>query len=145
MHHPSGATSISVLLAAATLAACSGPPAGAPGSGGAAPLDATVHIQLGRTGRVDGGRLTLTFAARLSDSRCPANAVCVWQGDAAVRIVARVAAASVDRELHTGVEPHSLAVDRYVVTVVGLTPYPGTELEGQPAAAPTVLLRVTRP
>ena len=141
------------LVLAATLAlatACSSAPAAAPGSGGAAPdaagdsrsgpLDDTVHVQLGQTAKADNGRLILGFAARLSDSRCPANVVCVWMGDAAVRVTARVGRTSVERELHTGIEPHSLSVDRYVVTVVGLTPYPGTDAAGPP----TVVLRVTR-
>jgi hypothetical protein len=65
-------------------------------------------------------------------------------GDAAVRIAARAGRTSVERDLHTGDEPHSLSVDGYVVTVVGLLPYPGTEAPDVPPATPTVLLRVTR-
>ena len=134
-------------LAIAT--ACSSPPAAAPGSTGASPdagtdvrasLDDTLHIQLGRSASVDGGRLVLTFVSRGADSRCPANVVCVWMGDALVRIAARIGSTSLERELHTGLEPHSLNVNGYVVTVVGLLPYPGTGVTG----TPTVLLRVTR-
>ena len=65
-------------------------------------------------------------------------------GDVPVRIAARVGRTSVERELHTGIEPHSLTIDRYVVTVVGVLPYPGTETPDAPRATPTVLLRVTR-
>jgi len=140
-----------VLSAVLTLiAACSSAPAAAPGSGGASPdpaaesrggpLDDTLHVELGRTATADNGRLAVTFAARLSDSRCPANAVCVWMGDAAVRISARAGRTTVERELHTGIEPHSLSVDRYTVTIVGLTPYPGAESTG----VPTAVLRVER-
>lgn len=131
--------------------ACSSAPAAAPGSTGVppdpsgeartGPLDDTLHVELGRTATADNGRLALTFTARLSDSRCPANAVCVWMGDAAVRVSARAGRTTVERDLHTGVEPHSLSVDRYTVTVVGLTPYPGAEASGKP---PTVVLRVER-
>jgi hypothetical protein len=140
--------------AVALAAACSSPPAGAPGSGAASPdastdtrsaaLGDTVHIPLGRSASVDGGRLVLTFRARGTDSRCPANVVCVWMGDVAVRIAARAGKASAEAELHTGIEPHSLTLDNYVVTVVGLLPYPGTTAPEAPPAAPTVLLRVTR-
>ena len=140
-----------VLGAFLTLAvACSSAPAAAPGSAGVppeasgegrgGPLDDTLHVQLGRTATADNGRLAVTFTARLSDSRCPANAVCVWMGDAEVRVSARAGRTTVERVLHTGVEPHSLSVDRYTVTVVGLTPYPGTEAGG----TPTVVLRVER-
>lgn len=93
---------------------------------------------------MDAGRLVLTFVSRGTDSRCPAHVVCVWMGDAAVRIGARAGNTSVERELHTGLDPHSLTVNGYVVTVVGLLPYPGTETPERPSATPTVLLRVTR-
>jgi hypothetical protein len=132
-------------------AACSSSPAAAPGSGGlppdasaesrGGPVDDTLRVEVGRTATADNGRLAVTFAARLSDSRCPANVVCVWMGDAAVRISARAGRTTVERDLHTGIEPHSLSVDRYTITVVGLTPYPGTEDGG----VPTVIVRVERP
>ena len=139
-------------VAIVSAAACSS--AASPGSGGGAPdagaeargasLDDTLHVQLGRSAAADGGRLVLTFAARLSDSRCPANVVCVWMGDAAVRVSARAGRTSAEVDLHTGIEPRSLTVDRYVVTVVGLLPYPGTEAAEAPTVTPTVILRVTR-
>ena len=137
-------------VAIAAAAACSSPPA-ATGSGSSAPdppadsraaTDDTLHVQLGRSAAADGGRLRLTFLARLSDSRCPANVVCVWMGDAAVRVAGQVGGLSVERELHTGIEPRALAVDRYTVTVVGLLPYPGTAAAERPGAIPTVVLRV---
>jgi hypothetical protein len=86
----------------------------------------------------------LTFVSRGADSRCPADVVCVWMGDASVRIAARTGNTSVERELHTGIEPHSLTAGGYVVTVVGLLPYPGTQAANAPAGTPTVLLRATR-
>lgn len=154
MHFPATKGRVLLGAAVAVAAACSSPPAAAPGSSGAPPdagaqtrsasLDDTLHIQLGRSAPVDGGRLVLTFVSRGADSRCPANVVCVWMGDAAVRIAARTGNTSVERELHTGIEPHSLAVNGYVVTVVGLLPYPGTAAAEAPSAAPTVLVRVTR-
>ena len=135
--------------AVALAAACSKSPAAAGSGAGpdvgaeprAAAVDDTVRVQLGRSATLDAGRLVVTFVARLSDSRCPANVVCVWMGDAAVRIAARAGRISVEHDLHTGIEPHSLSVDRYVVTVIGLTPYPGTDEQG----TPTVGLRVTAP
>jgi hypothetical protein len=138
-------------VALAIAPACSSAPAPAPGSSGAAPdvsseahggpLDDTLHVTLGRSASADKGRLVLTFNARLSDSRCPADVVCVWMGDAAVRISARAGGTSVDRELHTGVEPRSLSIGGYVVTLVGLTPYPGT----RDSSTPTAIFRVVKP
>jgi hypothetical protein len=48
------------------------------------------------------GDLTLTFVSVLSDSRCPSDVTCVWEGDATVAVsleAPREARAS--RELHT--------------------------------------------
>jgi hypothetical protein len=103
-------------------------------------LDDTLHVALGTRASADNGRLVLTFAARLGDSRCPANVVCVWMGDATVRVVARVGRTTVERDLHTGIEPRALSIGGYVVTVVGLTPYPGTD----DRSTPTAILRVVR-
>jgi hypothetical protein len=134
-----------------SVAACSGPPAtasGSPATAGAqtrsAAVGDTLHIDLGRSASVDEGRLTLTFLARGADSRCPANAVCVWMGDVAVRLAARARNTFIERELHTGIEPRSFTIDGYVVTLVGVLPYPGTETPEAPRAAPTALVRVTR-
>jgi hypothetical protein len=150
--HFSQATRSGLLAVAVAVAAACSTPAPAPGSSGApstqtqsASLGDTLHVQLGRSASVDGGRLVLTFVSRGTDSRCPANVVCVWMGDAPVRIAARTRTTSVEGDLHTGIEPHSLTVNNYVVTVVGLVPYPGTAAPEAPTAAPTVLLRVTRP
>jgi hypothetical protein len=152
--HLSTLTRSGILAAiVAIVGACSTPPA-ASGSSGTSPgasreipsasVGDTLHIALGRSASVDGGRLLLSFIARGADSRCPANVVCVWMGDVAVRIAARAGSTTVERELHTGVEPRSLSLDGYVVTVVGVLPYPGTEAPNAPRATPTVLLRVTR-
>jgi hypothetical protein len=138
-----------MLIDAAACSSAAGPGAAGPGPDATSesrggPLDDTLQIQLGRSAQVDGGRLVLTFAARLSDSRCPANVFCVWMGDAAVRVGARAGRTSVERDLHTALDPRSLQVGAYTVSVVGLLPYPGTEPPEAPPSPPTVVLRVTR-
>lgn len=130
--------------------ACSSPPAGAPGAPGTSPdasvegrsaaLGDTIHVRLGRSAGVDNGRLVLTFRSHGTDSRCPANVVCVWAGDVPVRIGARAGSSTAETELHTGLEPRTLTIDRYVVTVVGMLPYPGTTPADR---TPTALLVAT--
>ena len=135
------------ILAAAILTACSS--AAAPGRDGPAPASKTqstslldtLSIGLGQSVTVDGGRLEVRFDARVSDSRCPANAVCVWQGDAQARIVTRVAGgASVTSSLHTALEPKKVVVDRYTISMIGMTPYPGT---GRDSEKPVLIVRVS--
>ena len=134
-------------LAMAAVAACSSAvsPAADPSSAGPGAQSGirtdTVSIQLGRTALVDGGRLELKFDTRVADSRCPATAVCVWAGDAHVRLTTRVAGATAaTSDLHSGIEPMKLRLDRYTITMIGMTPYPGT---GRDTEAPVVILRVS--
>jgi len=135
------------LAAAAALAACSS--AAAPGGDNSTPSTSqtpsrvvdTLEIGLGQSATFDGGRLEIRFEARVSDSRCPANVVCVWQGDAHAKIVTRVAGgAPVTSSLHSTLEPRKVTVDRYTISMVGMTPFPGT---GRDSQTPTLIARVS--
>jgi hypothetical protein len=136
------------LLAVAALAACSS--TGAPERGDLSPASTvqtgsradTLSIRLGQSGFADAGRLELRFDARVGDSRCPATAVCVWAGDAHARVVTRVAGGTAQSaELHSTLDPRTVKVDRYVITMIGMTPYPGT---GRDTDTPIVIVRVAR-
>jgi len=107
-------------------------------------LDDTLRIDLGAERTADRGNVRVRFVARVNDSRCPANAMCVWQGDAAVRLQVRVGSESRDTILHTSLQPSTLAIGGYTLSVPGLTPYPGTYPEGTDPK-PTVLVRVVHP
>lgn len=105
------------------------------------PRTDTLSIRLGQSASFDAGRLELKFDARVADSRCPANATCVWAGDAHVCLTTRVAGGtSTTFDLHSTTEPIKLKVDRYTLTMIGMTPYPGT---GRDSDTPIVILRVT--
>jgi hypothetical protein len=101
----------------------------------------SVSVPLGQSAFADAGRLEIRFDARVADSRCAANVVCVWQGDAHARITTRIAGgAAVSADLHSTLEPSKVVVDRYTITLLGMTPYPGT---GQDNASPVLLVRVS--
>lgn len=136
---------ILTLLCALALAACSS--AASPGDGMPASISQTparadtLSIRLGQTATADGGRLEVRFETRVADSRCPANVVCVWQGDAHVQIITRVAGgAPVTSALHSTLEPTKVARDRYVITMIGLTPYPGA---GHDSDSPVLIVRIS--
>lgn len=101
----------------------------------------TLAIPVGGTARTQGGKVRVTFEQRLQDSRCPANVVCVWQGDASVRVTIATDSVRLTGELHTAVEPKVQVVDGYQVTLAGLLPYPGSGADRQ---EPVALLRVAR-
>lgn len=134
-------------LAIAAVTACSSAvapvrdtsPTGA--SAQAGPRADTLSIRLGQSASLDGGRLEIKFDARVADSRCPATAVCVWAGDAHARLTTRVAGgAATSADLHSTLEPRALKVDRYTISMVGMTPYPGA---GRDSDTPVLILRVS--
>jgi hypothetical protein len=137
------------LFAIAALAACASTSSpdrpndhlGASTTEGGSRID-TLSVRLNQSSFADGGRLEIRFDARVADSRCPANVVCVWAGDAHVRIATRVAGgAFVTADLHSALNPQKVVVDRYTITMVGMTPYPGT---GQDDTSPVLIVRVSR-
>src|SRR5215207_4308110 len=83
----------------------------------------TIKIRLGETHQVGGG-LGVEFSGVLSDSRCPMNAVCVWQGDAAVRLGLALGGQRADTTLHSTLEPRAIVFGGYDVGFVHLEPYP---------------------
>ena len=92
-----------------------------------AALGDTVHIPVGRLAEVDGGALRVSFLVKESESRCPANALCVQIGDASALLRLESGGRAVERSLHTHVEPRSASHAGYTVRLVNITPYPGTE------------------
>ena len=63
-------------------------------------LDQETELSPGQS--VQSGPLRVTFARVENDSRCPADVVCVWEGDALVKLeVSQQAEDPVARELHT--------------------------------------------
>lgn len=87
--------------------------------------------------------LTVTFEAVTGDSRCPADVVCVWAGDAAVRLQLSGEATG-SLVLHTPTEvvgPRSGVAGRFRVELLELTPEPHTTRVRPPAYR--VTLRIT--
>lgn len=99
----------------------------------------------GESARIRGESLTVAFDSVTSDSRCPTNVHCVWEGDAVVVVTLTHPArerASVD--LHTsGRFARSVRYGDFEVALVKLAPEPR---EGSPIspAAYRATLQVTR-
>lgn len=100
----------------------------------------SVNVSLAGGGPTD---LTVTFEAVTGDSRCPSDVVCIWAGDAAVRL--RLAGeATGDLVLHTPTEtigPRTGSAGRFRVELLALTPDPNTTRTRPPAHR--VTLRIT--
>ncbi|HEU5163739.1 MAG TPA: hypothetical protein VFV54_11370 [Thermoanaerobaculia bacterium] len=85
----------------------------------------TVTLRVGESATVEPRNVVLQFSEVISDSRCPTDVVCVWEGDAeaSVRAVASDGSSS-DLRLHTksGSEPAAFA--GLTVRLVSLEPKP---------------------
>lgn len=85
----------------------------------------TVRVKVGQS--VDARGVKVTLQKVLSDSRCPLNAICVWEGDAAVALRFEPSGGrSVDATLHTSGKGGvvSVSVGGTEFRLIGLTPFP---------------------
>lgn len=88
------------------------------------PLSVQINLAPGQAAWVDQGALRLQFRGVLSDSRCPADALCVWAGDALVRIEAHsTGGQTTPFDFHTN---PALPVrhEDVTITLLELSPYP---------------------
>jgi hypothetical protein len=88
------------------------------------PLNQEFTLAPGQASTVDSTSVRVEFMRVSGDSRCPADAICVWGGDALVHI--RVSdGGSADYELHTGDQSRaSITHGGMRVELVQLQPYP---------------------
>ena len=82
------------------------------------------RLVVGQSVLVD-GQLLLGFTDVPEDSRCPANAYCVWQGNAEVTLSASFGrCVAVVFTLNTDLLPRDTVFAPYRIELVGLDPYP---------------------
>jgi hypothetical protein len=108
------------------------------------PVDQRIVLAPGQTAAVPSASLSVRFETVVSDSRCPATALCITAGDAVVRIDLvpdRGSQRSVD--LHRTSEPRAANHDGLTVTLVELSPYPLT-FNSIPAGDYRATFQVTR-
>jgi hypothetical protein len=139
------------ILAFALLAACKVVPASPDGqrqtlstTDVTGALGDTVRIDIHKAAGFDEGRFVVRFDSLEADSRCPADAMCVWQGDAAARFTLEAASGRAGTTLHTGIEPKQLEFAGYVLQLVNVEPYPGTYDRSRPAPPPVAVVIVKR-
>ncbi len=85
------------------------------------PVDVTVLY--GQNEIVPGTDMDVGFVSVFSDYRCPVDATCGWPGSAVVGLdIVLGSDPGAVFLLNTGVDPRSLALGNYLITVVDLTP-----------------------
>ncbi|HSN10092.1 MAG TPA: hypothetical protein VLS85_13725 [Hanamia sp.] len=78
----------------------------------------------------------ICFDSLLTDSRCPKGAVCVWEGNALIKVTFHESQASHTfvmslKGYPSGGFPSDTAINGYLVTFTNLEPYPDINTPGQ--------------
>ena len=115
-----------ILVPVLSLPACNGE--GDDGSGGQpaeANLGRAFELGYGKTVLVDD--ITIQFTTVVEESRCPIDAICVWNGNA--RILVTATRGSISRVLELGLWPQSATIavfENHVIEFRDLHPYPAS-------------------
>jgi hypothetical protein len=82
---------------------------------------------------------TVCFDKLVEDSRCPATAICVWQGVAVAKFTFTAGTAQHSLTLATAKYPGFPSTDTvvagYSIKLLNITPYPGTSTTQEPTRA----------
>ena len=115
-------------------------------TGPTASLNERVTLAPGSIATVRDADLRVQFVSVTGDSRCPADAVCIWGGDAIVHVRVRAdAGTTVDYDLHTGdASRAAVAHGDLRISLAELQPYPFSGRTIRPDDYRATLL-VTRP
>jgi len=101
--------------------------------GPSVPTGRDFELKVGESVSLSGTDLRVRFDQVESDSRCPADAICVWAGEAVVALTV-IHSGGADRlALHTEPgTPREASVGDWVLVLTGLQPYP---FSGRPITA----------
>jgi hypothetical protein len=99
-------------------------------------------------GRIEGDKVKLGFDAVVSDSRCPANAMCIWQGAATAAFSFTKNGDTHRFNLSTlTMKPHytkDTVLAGYKIEFINLLPYPGTFTPPAPESQIKAQLKITK-
>jgi hypothetical protein len=101
------------------------------------------QMRVGQQISLDNHALRISFEAVPDDSRCPTQVTCVWAGDGRVRLTVSTGDQNTPIDLHTTLEPHSVAVHGYQIILEKLDPQPAST-ERLPQDRYTAHLKVTK-
>ena len=103
-------------------------------TGPTVPINRQFTLAPQETAVIQGTGRRVQFMRVAGDSRCPADAICIWVGDATVMLRVFDGSGASDYELHTIDAPRgSIVHDDMRVTLVQLQPYPYSNRTIQPS------------
>ena len=118
---------LGVATLALLLSGCGTDPAGP-----SAPLGSTFRLGVGESVSIQGSGIELGIDQVLDDSRCPADALCVWPGTARIQAWYR-SSGSARRPIELLTFPKApVPIDGYLVDVFALQPFPYSNVRIDP-------------
>lgn len=91
-----------------------------------------------------GSKLMIKFVSVVEDSRCPPGQVCVWAGNAKVKIQIRKKGSQArEFEVNSTLEPQTIRYKGYQIKLESLSPRPGENVKAI-AAKNTAVFLVTK-
>lgn len=112
--------------------------------------EGTIELKFNESasGNINGDHVKLSFDAIVSDSRCPANAMCIWQGAATASFTFTKNGNSNRFNLSTiTMSPHytkDTVIAGYKIEFINLSPYPGTVPNPIPDSDRKAELKITK-
>jgi hypothetical protein len=88
----------------------------------------TLRVQINKEKRFPKAKLSVRFVELVEDSRCPADAQCVWAGNAKIKIRVTLNGRGHDLSLDTNGAHQSATAEGYTIKLVGLTPAPRSNI-----------------
>ena len=117
---------ITVGVLAILTASCTTP--AQPGTTGVIPSEQVqanrqFDLKSGQEAHIQGTPISVRFLGVAEDSRCPSDVVCVWAGNAVVRLsLMSTQAPSIDAALNTTLDPKNVTFGGYTIRLVDLKP-----------------------
>jgi hypothetical protein len=100
-----------------------------------AELDKPFKLKVGQQAAIDSEKIAISFLNVTEDSRCPSDVVCIWQGQASIKISAEANGTDAGQFVLTigGNEKPSATFGKYYsVKMSGLEPYPVSTNQTEP-------------
>jgi len=87
-----------------------------------------LSLGVGQEAQVGGSVLRVLFVRVVEDSRCPIDAICVWEGNAGVELGLTLGTGpTVPHVVNTSLEPHSATFGDFTVTLLEVAPAPTSQ------------------
>jgi hypothetical protein len=88
----------------------------------------TLRVQINKEKKFPKARLSIRFVELVEDSRCPADAQCVWAGNAKIKIRVTMNGRSHDISLDTNGQHQAATAEGYSIKLLSLTPAPRSNI-----------------